>query len=201
MFPLLTAAVARRRLTAGRWLVVGWGVYSVLWTALQWAVAHHGSNLWLIYIGTPLEGSLVLLALSWWQERPLYRLVLRWAVVAALVLHVAAVLLLENRTGFPIATMPTYALVCLVASLFTLVSRSLASTEPLTRQDWFWVTGGFAMYFAAFGTIAPLAAALHDNRPALLQIFDVFGLVNILAYAVVAVGLLCPTESARIRAR
>lgn len=194
VFPVAAGIAARARLTAGRRWVLAWGVYSTLGALAQYVSGRHGSNAWTTYILVPIDGSLTLMALSCWQERPLFRLTLRWTVAAAAAVHVLLVVLLENRNGFSIAAVPVYSIIGLAAALLTLVSRSLTSTEPLLSQDWFWVSGGLALYYASFATVAPLAAALGNNLAAILQAFRVFAAVNVVSYSVVAYGLLCPAS-------
>ncbi len=193
-FPVITGVVARDRLTGARRWIVGWGVFSVVWTTGQYIASHYGPNLWMSYVSAPMEGTLLLMALSWWQERPAWRRAMHWTIVIAFAAHLAMTMLVENLRGFSIATMPFYALVGFAAALFTLISRSFTTAEPLARQDWFWGCAGIALYYGAYGVTFPLASAVRDNMTALTRIFTVFNVVGVLAYAIVAAGLLCPAS-------
>ncbi len=199
--PLAAGAAARGRLSTARRWIVAWSIYSLAGLLVEWATRRHGQrNLWWSYIAAPIDGSLVLVALSCWQQLPLWRQAMRWSVPIALVVHLVMLAALENRREFSIASVPIYAVLCFAAALFTLVGRSLTAQEPLARQDWFWITIGLAIYDAAYAVIGPLASALlHTDPGALFLVYQTFQVVNIVGYAVVAVGVLCPAAPAPVR--
>ena len=198
--PVIAGAIARRRLTTARRWVVAWGLYSVLGTAAQMIFAHPGSsNLWLTYILAPIDVSLALYALSCFSVRPVARSALRWAVVVALAIHVAALLLLENRTGYSIVGVPSYALIAFAAALTTFVMLALDETEAMVRQDWFWIAGGYAIYYAALAVVQPLSAVLLTaDRGTLRIVVTVFLVVNAASYLAVAAGLLMPAARSTV---
>ncbi len=190
--PVVAGIAGWRGLRAGRTWAWAWGLASAAAQVLQFMISRHGPNLWLAYFTTPLEGSLMLMALSCWQDRVPYRRALRWVVVVALALDLLSVRFVEDPRGFSIAAMPTYAILGFAAALFTLVTRAVSTGEPLLTQDWFWVSAGFAVYNGASGVVTPIASALHGDIPALIQTYRVYAVVQIVAYAAVAAGLLCP---------
>ncbi|MEW5916603.1 MAG: hypothetical protein AB1762_09365, partial [Gemmatimonadota bacterium] len=99
----------------------------------------------------------------------------------------------EGLASFGDKTGPLLQLALLAASVYTLVSRSVASSDRLTREDWFWITLGLSLYFALGVTLGPTAMVLlQDNVPLLKQVLLFKARADILAFILMTVGMLCP---------
>ena len=135
-----------------------------------WASRTQSNNLWINYIAIPTEDVLVLWTLSFWQSHPLLKLALRAAIPVFVLVWVAMVLGIEDVDSFSYLTMPFAALVMLGASLYTLVSNTLAEEGKVTERDWFWITLGLSLYFALFTSIWPFSRAYIAERPDLVRL-------------------------------
>lgn len=200
-FPVLTGLVARQRLSTARWLVFSWAALAFLTTVAQRAIAYSGhSNLWLGYITLPGSCILALAALALWQTREVPRQVIRATIPVSLVAGAVVVLLVENTRSFSVIAAPMFALVGLGAALLTLVARASDESEPLLRQDWFWISGGMALYFGALAALMPMARLLIGAHEELVnRAWQLWGVSAIVANVAVAVGMLCPNPSLPLR--
>lgn len=193
---MLAGLLAARRLTPARRIVVFVSLLSVVVTILQLVIAQsRRSNLWLSYITLPLEVALVVWALAYWQPTRALRRRFYWGIAAVFAAQVL-LLPLEDLTGFSKFSGPVLGLMGLGASLFTLVPNAIDETEALWRQDWFWVTAGFALYFGSLATIMPLANLLVGDRSDLvLRAWQLFTVAGITANTMVAIGMVCPARA------
>jgi hypothetical protein len=192
--PLLTALIARRRLSAARWFIVAWCSGLLAGNLMMRAVGRSGqSTLGWGYAVAAIEGALALWALSLWQSKPVLRTTLRVSVPASLAAYVVIVLTVENTGRFSTVSAPLYSLLGLGAAVTTLVSRATEEIESLLRQDWFWISGGMALYFGSSAALTPLASLLLPMNLELLQrAWMVFSAAVIVGFVAIAVGMLCP---------
>ncbi len=176
----------------GLWVVIWCGLYAAENAiAIPLAVTHH-NNHFLNYIFVPFQGAAILWALSLWQTHQMARLTVRAAIPGFLMAWVL-LLFVENLHGFSAIAEPVYSLLALGAALYTLVSRSTDATSSLLREDWFWVCSGLALHFGALAFLTPLGAALvHTNPEIIARAYFVRSFVNILAFVLITIGLLCP---------
>jgi len=195
--PLATAWAKRAEMTPARFWVFVWLVLWAVMNTIGYIVAKlHYNNHFLSYIFTPFQGAAILWALSLYQIRPVARVAIRIIIPIFVVAWALALLFLENTRHFSTIAEPVYSILALGTALFTLVSRSGEATEPVTQQDWFWICGGLALYFAALTVLLPLAAATAYSRPDIItKAYFVDTIVNILACMCIANGFLCSARS------
>jgi hypothetical protein len=196
-FPLVAAAATRRPVRGARARVL-------LWCALllgidlgqMWLGVRGQRNIWLSYVVTPAGTALALWALSFWQERELPRLTLRFAIAPFLVAWVALLLAVESTSDFSRVAEPMANLVGLSAAAVTLLARSHAARGSLARQDWFWASAGMALYFGVTVTIGPLSALLVGADPRGLNVaYQVRAALEVVAFLLIAVGMTCTSET------
>jgi hypothetical protein len=191
--PIVVALARPARLSGGaRWVAIWCGTYAAENAiALPMALAHHNNHI-LNYIFVPIQGAAILWALSLWQTQQMARLTMRAAIPGFLVAW-TLLLFVENLHGFSAIAEPVYSILALGAALYTLVVRSSDATSSLLRQDWFWVCAGLALHFGALVFLTPLGAALVNTNPEIVvRAYYVRSFVNILAFTLMTIGLLCP---------
>lgn len=196
--PLATAFLRRAQMTPARFWVFIWLVLWAVMNMIGYVVANlHYNNHFLSYIFTPLQGVAILWALSLFQEKPVARLTIRIAIPFFVVAWAVALVFIENPLRFSTVAEPVYSILALGTALYTLVTRSGEATEPVNQQDWFWICGGLALYFAALTVLLPLSAALVYRRPDIVgNAYVVDAVVNIVACIAIANGFLCtPTPN------
>jgi hypothetical protein len=164
--------------------------------ASLWLASHDVRNLWLWYWLTPASGALVLWTCSFWQRGEVARLTFRLAIVPFLIVWSVLTLLVEDTSNFSRAAEPMNMLVGLGAAAFTLLARSRSASGSLLRHDWFWVSAGMALYFAASAALEPLGALLLSDRPDLVKnAYEVRAGLDVAAFLLIARGVICPTET------
>jgi hypothetical protein len=132
-------------------------------------------------------------ALSLWQTEPKPRQVMRQAIVILIPVTLVVALLWEGPESFGDKTGPVLQLALLAASVYTLVSRSVASSDRLSREDWFWITLGLSLYFALGVALGPVAMALlQGDTEFLKQVLLFKARADILAFVLMTIGMLCP---------
>jgi hypothetical protein len=162
----------------------------------EWLGERGARNLWLYYILTPVSSAVVLIALSYWQSGPLWRLTFRLAILPLVLVWGVLTAAVEDTSAFSRAAAPTAKLITLGAAAFTLVAGSLRARGDLLRTDWFWVSAGMALFFGASSALAPLSALLVGTDPQLLNwAYEVKALLDILAFLLIARGVTCPAAT------
>jgi hypothetical protein len=194
--PPIAAATVRRPQRGARFWILAWSGVLVLADVLQLYLALRGvRNLWVGYMGT-VAGALVLWALSFWQMGTTERLTLRVATFLFLIVWVLLTLTIENTSNLSRAASPMANTVCLLAAAYTLLARSVRSHAELWRQDWFWVSGGLALYFAIWSAIDLMRAQLFGHDFVLMSQLQQVGFVlNLVAFLAIARGVTCPAET------
>jgi hypothetical protein len=198
--PALAGALNPRAVTRQRVWVIAWSVSSVSFNGLQWLARSGGTNLWTTYFSVPINAILLLAALAGWQTSLLARRTLLAAIPASLAVFLALVLLVENISGFSAVAIPFYSLIGFGAALLTLITRAGVDNAPLFRQDWFWISGGLALYFGGRVALTPFSRLFHDDMVLLDKAWRVGSVVTIVACAIIALGMLCkrPVEASGV---
>ena len=179
-----------------RWVAV-WCVVFFLADMLQLAVSRlQHENLWLFKFINPVEDGLILWVLSYWQVRPVTRIAFRVAIPLVLVIYLVIALTADEPGSFQTFAGPFRALVVLSAALFTLLSRVAHEPEQVLRRDWLWTTMGVSLYYGVFVATEPIAAAIGaSQRDALVALFAVKALLDIVAFSLIWVGMRCPQQN------
>jgi hypothetical protein len=193
--PLLGALAwwGRRPPIALRWILV-WCALLVLGDALYLATAYaQGHNLWLQYVTEPAQATAALWALALWQNHFTLALAQRLAIPLLVLVTAGTAAFAPGVPSFDLFLAPLYALVLLAAALTTLLRRALTSEGHLLRQDWFWASLGIALYAGVDVAVQPFAQALVVPHPDWVrQVYLAKAWIDILAFGLVTVGVLCP---------
>jgi hypothetical protein len=178
---------------ARRWFML-WCLLSFIADGVQFVFGQVvGNNLWLRLIVAPVQVATAFWALSLWQVDEKPRRIMRRAIVFLIPATIAVALLWEGPASFGDKSGPVLQLALLAACVYTLVSRSVAATQRLVREDWFWITLGLSLYFALGVTLGPTAMVLlQDNIPLLKQVLLFKARADILAFILMTIGMLCP---------
>lgn len=197
--PILAAARYGPRLPpARRWLALWCLLLLASDVAQLWFVNGSTSNLWLQYIAVPTQNAAMLWVLSLWQPDPVSRLAFRVAIPLDVVALLALIPAAASAAVFNQFTWPFQALVLLTGSLYTLVRRSISEPDRVTSRDWFWVTLGTSLFFAFRMALPPFVEVmLPANRELTKLAYVVSAWADILAYILIARGMLCPLPQAR----
>lgn len=196
--PLLAAFRYGPRLPLARRWVVLWCLVSLLGDAAQYWFRGSGNNLWVNYAVVPLQNSIMLWTLSTWQKDPVSRLAFRVAIPLHLLALLALLPAIQSAAAFNQVTWPFQALVLLAGSLYTLVRLASHEPERVTSNDWFWVTLGTSLFFAFRMALPPFVQlVLHDNPEVAKLAYVVSAWADILAYILIARGMVCPLPQAR----
>lgn len=192
--PLLGVLRDRGRTPVARRWVALWCTLLLLTDLVATLVARlHGYNLWVFYAHVPLSHALVLWTLSLWQTNAL--LVLAYRLAIPLSLLVLAALLFARNPGAAADNfgIPALRLLALAGAAATLVSRSATALEPVTRQDWFWITLGIAIYFALGVALQPFVTLLLAERVDLVDLaYRTKAWADVGAFLLITRGMLCP---------
>jgi len=179
--------------TARRWFIL-WCLLSAIADVAYLIFGQvTGQNLWLRLVTEPVRAAVLFWVLSLWQLSPHSRRLMRQAIVILIPAVLVIGLLWEGSLSFGDKTGPIVQLALLAASVYTLVSRSVASSDRLTREDWFWITLGLSLYFALGVALGPVAMALlQGNTEFLKQVLLFKARADILAFVLMTIGMLCP---------
>ena len=151
------------------------------------------NNHWMTYVTTPVEVGAVLWAVSHWQVLPLSARILQTAIPGSWVGWILMVLFVENVRTFSLVAQPVLGLFVMGAAIWTMASRTAREPGPLRNQDWLWISMGVAIYFGGAVALPPASYLLVPKSPALVvRAYEVRGALNILAFLLIARGVLCP---------
>jgi len=195
--PLAAAAVTRRSVRGARAWVIAWCAVLILGDGLSLSLGlRRHANLFVANLSTPVAVALVLWALSIWQTGEVARLAFRLAIVPYLLAWTALTLAFDQIETFSRVADPMSNLVALGAAAFTLIARSRHVEGSLHRQDWFWITGGMALYFGTASALAPLSALIVGGSPALvIRAFEFKSALDVFAFLAIARGVTCPAAT------
>ena len=195
--PLATGLAPGRRQRGPRaWVLVWVGLY-IATDVISWVLGRQGiNNHWVSYVSTPLEAVAILWALSLWQRQAVARTAIRNSIPLVL-LALLATIAFEDRNNFSRYTEPVLSMVVLLVALYTLATRSMETTDPLQRQDWFWICIAVAVVYGSIAALTPLAYAfVNTNRELVGHLYQIKTVVHVAAMTGLTIGLLCPTPPA-----
>ena len=174
--------------------VAAWCVVLLLSDAGLLLIARwEGNNLWVRYIALPAESTLALWTLSYWQVHDLLRLAYRLAIPLLLVATALTLAFSDSSRHFDEFMAPLHALVLLTAALHTLVHRAIRTEGSITRESWFWVSLGMSLYFGSAVALQPFnSALLATHMDWVRAAYLTHAWVEIVAFALITVGVLCP---------
>jgi len=192
--PVLAGLARPSRVTPPRLFIILWCVVGLAGNLVARWLGTQGINThFLTYAITPVRGALMLWALSLWQTRPTAKLTIRIMIPAFVIAWAVLTLTVEDITNFSAVAEPVYCLLAIGACVSTLIVRAQETTEPLLRQDWFWICAGFIIVLGMTAFLTPMAAALVREHPdVVIRAYMVRGYLNVIAFLVITMGMLCP---------
>lgn len=195
--PVTAAVVVRRRLTRALRLVAVCFVVMFVQDAAGWWMAERDlSNLWVSNIGTPVQTLLFLFALGEWQTGETERRAVRFAGLGFVLLWGALLAGFEDPRTFSRFGQPLQAILVVSVAAWTMVRRTIRTLEAPLAEPWFWVCAGLLLYFGSGAVLAPVAHVLLRSNPDQVRIAYVGkAVINIVAYLLVARGVLCSLPS------
>ena len=130
------------------------------------ALATSGTpNLWLIHVFVPVQGTLFLWALALWQGRERARITIFMAIPLFLAAWLALTLTVESFDGLPRYVKIIEGLLVIAVAAYTLVTRSLRITGPVTAHAWFWISAAMVMYLSFGSILSPISSMLLPHAP------------------------------------
>lgn len=197
--PVAAAVATRTPVPARRWLAIAFGSWILQDVALWWTAVRHMNNHWIIHIGNPVTTVLFLLAYGWWMEDPIRQRALRIAAGAYVFVWAILFLTVEDVGTFSQYTGPLQALVLMLVCAYALVRAVGAQPAPVWRHDVFWVSIGLLLDFGTGLLLTPVSGMLTEAHPSLvLNALAGKDAINILAYLLVTIGMLCPPSPSSI---
>lgn len=191
--PVAAAVAIRTRDPARRWVAIAFGSWVLQDIALWWTAVRHWNNHWIIHIGNPITTVLFLLAYVWWMDDPIRQRALRIAAGAYVVVWALLFLTVENVATFSQYTGPLQALVLMLVCAYAVVRAVGTGPAPVWRRDVFWVSIGLLLDLGTGLLMAPVSGILAQTHPAMVQTaLAGKDAINILAYLLVTIGMLCP---------
>lgn len=192
--PILAGLARPSRVTAPRLFIILWCVVGFAGNMVaRWLGSQGINNHFLTYAITPLKGALMLWALSLWQTRPTAKLTIRIMIPAFVIAWAVLTLTVEDINNFSAVAEPVYCLLAIGACVYTLIVRAQETTDPLVRQDWFWICSGFTIVLGMTAFLTPMAAALVREHPdVVVRAYIVRGYLNVIAFLIITIGMLCP---------
>lgn len=192
--PIVAAVVHRRRPRGARGWILAWLALLLLADGIALYLGRqHLNNRWVSYAFTPLQALAVLWAMSLWQRGTVARLAIRNSIPLVLVV-VVGMSFLEDTQSFSRYTEPILSMVALIVAVYTVASRSAATSDPLLRQDWFFIGIGVGLAYGATAALTPLAFAFARSNPELVnRAYFVRMIAHVLAMISISLGMLCPT--------
>jgi hypothetical protein len=190
---VVAAMAVRRRLTSALRLVAAcFAVMFVQDAAGWWMAERNVNNLWIGHVGRPLQTLLLLFAFSEWQMGDTERRAVRLAGLGFLLLWVALLAGFEDPRAFSRFGQPLQAILVVSVVAWTMVRRTALTFEAPLAEPWFWVGAGLLLYFGSSAVVGPVSRLLLPSGAELVRlVYFVKAIVNIVAYLLVARGVLC----------
>lgn len=160
--------------------------------AMTWFGKRGIENLWLIHAALPFLTALILWSFSCLQTHNVPRDSMRIAAGLYILVWLIMSALVEDLQQFSRFTAPLQALIVLVAAGYTLVSRVRKVDIPLSAS-WFWISIGWILYFGSGVVLDPVSQVLLEagSIDHLRMSYYVKAGINVLAYALLTLGVLC----------
>ena len=144
-------------------------------------------NLWLIHVFVPVQGTMFLWALALWQTRERARITILMAIPLFLAAWLALTLTVESFGGMPRYVKIIEGLLVIAVAAYTLVTRSIHITGPVTSHAWFWVGAAMVMYLSFGAIFSPISSLLLPTAPdrvsIMLRVNGVFLIICNLMFA------------------
>ncbi len=195
ILPVAAVATLAPPLPRARYWIGVWFLVAILSDFIQLTLSNvtPSSNLWFINSARVIEDAILLWALSFWQVKPFMRLSFRVGIplFAGVVLLIAV--LAHELTTFQSFTGPFRCLVMIGAFSYTLIANLREEAERALARDWMWVSIGFMLYFGTLLIVPPVTASLIPDNLALARlVYNIKAMINVVAFILVAKGLICP---------
>jgi len=141
------------------------------------------STIWLFHVFTPLEYGFLVVVFSYWQKRPLLRLVLQLSIPLFALICIANKLFVENLVSFDNFSTSLESLVLIIISVRTLFDLSRENSSTLSKDSRFWIAIAVLTYFS--GNLPTFAFAN------VIAVSSIKHILNVISNILFARGFLC----------
>jgi hypothetical protein len=194
LLPIGIGLRRRSELTSGQRWFMGYLALEFVTEAITFTLGRlHLNTHPVAYFLIPLESMVLMESFSRWQIDAGMRKALRIAALLMPLFWVPPLLGWEPRDNFSIGVESVQAICCLAAAAYTVVRRSMETTEQAQTQDWFMIGVGVMLYFTTFATMVPLAGYLLSvSLDTAVALFVVRSSAQVLSNAFYSHGMRCP---------
>ncbi|HEX6088950.1 MAG TPA: hypothetical protein VFZ13_02210 [Gemmatimonadales bacterium] len=154
-------------------------------------------NLWLVHFFVPVQGTMFLWALAFWQTRERARVTILMAIPLFLATWLGLTLSVESFETLPRYVKIIEGLLVVAIAAYTLVTRSQHITGQVTAHAWFWASAAMVMYLSFGSILNPISSLLLPLAPERVSImYRVNGALLILCNLLFARAMACGASSA-----
>ena len=149
-------------------------------------------NTWISHFYTPIEYSLWLIILSYWQHNVQTSKIIRWSIPVYLILYITFELIgLESIDAETInyISRPISLIVLSLVAAYTLLGLAFSSQFRLIRFYRFWILLAIFIYY--MGSIIIYAFSFTQNRETLATLAELHSGLNILHNLLFMIGIIC----------
>jgi len=141
------------------------------------------STIWLFHVFTPLEYGFLVVVFSYWQKKPLLRLLLRLSIPLFALICLVNKLFLESLVSFDNFTASLEGSALIMISVYTLFNLYRDNSGPISRDPRFWITVAVLIYFS--GSLPTFAFAN------IIALWSIPHILNVISNILFARGFLC----------
>jgi len=182
--PLLAGVFVLNRLGRETKILVGYFILiGLVDTFGLYLAANRTNTIWLFHLFTPLEYGFLVMVFSYWQKKPLLRLLLRLSIPLFALICLVNKLFLESLVSFDNFTASLEGSALIMISVYTLFNLYRDNSGPISKDPRFWITVAVLIYFS--GSLPTFAFAN------IIALWSIHSILNITSNILFSGGFLC----------
>jgi len=182
--PLLAGVFVLNRLGRETKILVGYFILiGLVDTFGLYLAANRTNTIWLFHLFTPLEYGFLVMVFSYWQKKPLLRLLLRLSIPLFALMCLVNKLFLESLVSFDNFTASLEGSALIMISVYTLFNLYRDNSGPISKDPRFWITVAVLIYFS--GSLPTFAFAN------IIALWSIHSILNITSNILFSGGFLC----------